>query len=171
MSSTDAFWDRVGPEIGWVQRQLRRLGVRDPDLDDVTQEVLIAVHRRWSDYDPSRPLRAWLFGFAFRLAKDYRNHSSNRRPNVSLDRDPPDPCPGLEERLEEAARRAMLLAAMEALDLDKRAIVTLIDLEELSMPEAAAILEIPLNTGYSRLRVARAALAAALTRLARKGGA
>jgi RNA polymerase sigma-70 factor (ECF subfamily) len=170
MSSTDAFWDRVGPEIGWVQRQLRRLGVREPDLDDVTQEVLIAVHRRWADFDPSRPVRAWLFGFAFRFAKDYRNHSSNRRPSLSLDHDPPDQRPGLEERLEEAARRALLATAMDGLDLDQRAIVTLIDLEELTMPEAAAILEIPLNTGYSRLRVARAELAAALTRLARKEG-
>ena len=167
MSHPEPFWDRVGPEVAWVHRQLRRLGVREADLDDVTQELLIAVHRRWGDFDPSRSIRAWLFGFAFRMASDHRKRSSNRRPSVTLDHEPADPRPSVDDRIEEAHRRSLLLAAMDRLDLDKRAIVTLVDLEELTMPEATAILEIPLNTGYSRLRVARSELAAALLELTR----
>lgn len=169
MTSSAAFWDRVGPEVWWVHRQLRRLGVREADLHDVAQEVLIAVHRRWDGFDQSRPIRPWLFGFALRLASDHRKSAPNRRAGVPLDHEPPDPRPGPEELLVASARRSLLLEAMEHLDLDKRAIITLVDLEELSMPEAVAILEIPLNTGYSRLRLARAALAAVLGELTREG--
>ncbi len=165
MTASREFWDRVGPEVGWVHHQLRRLGVREPDLDDVTQEVLIAVHRRWNDYDRSRPIRSWLFGFAYRLASDHRRLSVNRRPHVLLDKEPADARPSADERLEEASRRSLLLEALDRLDLDKRAIVTLVDLEELTVPQAVLVLEIPLNTGYSRLRAARAELARAVREL------
>jgi RNA polymerase sigma-70 factor (ECF subfamily) len=43
------------------------------------------------------------------------------------------------------------------------------DLDEVGMPEVAETLGIPLNTGYSRLRLARKELAEAVRRLA--GGA
>ena len=39
---------------------LKRLGVQDRDLEDVVHEVFITVHRRLCDYDPTRPLRAWV---------------------------------------------------------------------------------------------------------------
>jgi RNA polymerase sigma-70 factor (ECF subfamily) len=159
MTAPQAFWDRVGPEIGWIHRQLRRLGVREPDLEDVTQEVLVALHRRWNDYDAARPLRSWLFGFVFRLASEYRRRAVHRRETAALDPDLVDGAPDAVAQLEAASRRALLLAALDRLDLDKRAILTLVDLEELSVPEAVAVLEIPLNTGYSRLRAARAELA------------
>lgn len=168
MTAPRDFWDQVGPEIGWIHKQLRRLGVREADLEDVTQEVLVALHRRWDDYDASRPLRSWLFGFAFRLASDYRKRAVRRRETTTLEADLVDGRPDAVEQLETASRRALLLAGLDLLDLDKRAILTLIDLEEMSMPEAVAVLEIPLNTGYSRLRAARAELAEGVRSIQRR---
>ena len=55
-----------------------------------------------------------------------------------------------------------LLAALEQLPEDQRLIFALTELEELSAPEIAAALGIKLNTVYSRLRLARRALAARL---------
>ena len=36
---------------------LRRLGVRQRDLADVTHDVFVTVYRRLDSYDPARPLR------------------------------------------------------------------------------------------------------------------
>ncbi|MBK7156248.1 MAG: hypothetical protein IPH72_31505 [Sandaracinaceae bacterium] len=52
------FWGTIEPHIAWMHRQLRRLGVQPSDVDDVTQDVLITLHRRRADYDPTRPLRS-----------------------------------------------------------------------------------------------------------------
>ena len=50
------------------------------------------------------------------------------------------------------------------LDEPKREVFSLVELEELTVPEVADALEIPLNTAYSRLRMAREAFEAALAR-------
>src|SRR6185437_13908682 len=59
-------------ELDYVFATLRRLGVAPRDLEDVTHEVFLRVHARWDEYDPARPVRPWIFAFAFRLASDYR---------------------------------------------------------------------------------------------------
>jgi len=58
----------------------------------------------------------------------------------------------------------------EQLDLNKRIVFVMHDMEQLSGPDVAAALEIPLNTVYSRLRRARAAFEAALLRIGRQEG-
>jgi len=62
--------------------------------------------------------------------------------------------PGADETL--AARQAtdLVLAALEVLDDDRRSLFVLHELDGVSMPEVAAALSIPLNTAYSRLRLA-----------------
>src|SRR5690349_23546888 len=64
--------------LGYVWHALRRLGVRERDLEDVTHDVFLAVFRKLEQYDPARPLRPWLFGFAFRVASDYRERARHR---------------------------------------------------------------------------------------------
>jgi RNA polymerase sigma-70 factor (ECF subfamily) len=44
------------------------------------------------------------------------------------------------------------------------------DFDEVSVPEIAEALELPLNTAYSRLRIAREELTAAVQRLRASGG-
>jgi RNA polymerase sigma-70 factor (ECF subfamily) len=58
----------------------------------------------------------------------------------------------------------LLASLLDELDEPKREIFTLIEVDELSVPEAADVLGIPLNTAYSRLRAARQAFEAALLR-------
>src|ERR1700722_10148496 len=59
-------------ELPYVWTSLRRLGVPARDLEDVTHDVLLEVYKNFDRYDPTRPLRPWLFAFAFRFASDYR---------------------------------------------------------------------------------------------------
>jgi len=55
-------------EFDYLIRTLRRLGVPRDDVEDLAQEVFLVLHRTWEVYDPARPLRAYLFGIAFRVA-------------------------------------------------------------------------------------------------------
>ena len=54
------------------------------------------------------------------------------------------------------------------MDDDQRIVFALVELEQLSVPEVAAMLGVKLNTAYSRLRLARHAFAAAVRRRGEK---
>jgi len=141
-------------EAQFVRRVLRRHGLPDCELDDARQDVFLVVHRRWSTYDPARPLRAWLFGICQRVAVARRR----RRGRICYGElpDVPDPRRAPDEEL--AARQAASIAsrAIEAIPSERREVFTLSEWEERPMPEIARSMGIPLNTAYSRLRLARA---------------
>ncbi len=52
----------------------------------------------------------------------------------------------------------------------RRAVFVMHELDGISMPDIVQALEIPLNTGYSRLRLARGEFTAAVQRLRPKRG-
>ena len=151
-------------EVDYVCRSLGRLGVSPGDVEDVAQELFIAVHRKLFSYDASRPIRPWLFGFAYRSASDYRRRTRFSL-EVSSDADAASDAPLPDVVLESSERCALLEAALARIDLDKRAVIVLHDLDEQAIPEVAEALAIPLNTAYSRLRLGRAELRAQLSRL------
>jgi len=146
-----------------VWRALRRLGVPDVDLEDVVHDVLLVVFRRLADYDRSRPIRPWLFGIALRVAADYRRkrHGSERTEELG---EPVDPAEPADERLAADDARRLVLAALQKLAEDRQAVFILHDLDGEPMPRIALALGIPLATGYSRLRLARAEFVAEIRR-------
>jgi RNA polymerase sigma-70 factor, ECF subfamily len=151
--------------VDFVWRNLRRLGVQEADVEDRTQEVFVVAHRRFDQFEErGHGPRAWLFQIVLRVASDARRH---RR------RHPEDPDGG--DALGRAAVQApqtdavlrnealsRLDAALETIEVRRRAVLVLHEIEEMTAPEIARVLQIPLNTVYSRLRVARAELEAAL---------
>ena len=158
-------------EVAFVWRNLRRLGVAEADVEDRTQEVFVIAHRRFQEFeDRGHGPRAWLFQIALRVASDARRHR-RRHPEdadggeagarVSVD---PDQTGQITRR----EKLDILDRALAALDLDKRAVLLLHEIEELTAPEIATSLGVPVNTVYSRLRVARAELEMALARLRAK---
>ena len=64
-----------------------------------------------------------------------------------------------------------LFEALETLDLERRAVIVMHDWDGEPMPEVARALGIPLNTAYSRLRLARQDLGVAVKRVSRTRGA
>jgi RNA polymerase sigma-70 factor (ECF subfamily) len=144
-------------EFSYVWNSLLRLGVSERDVEDVTHEVFLLVHRSLSAYDPTRPIRPWLFGFAHRVAADYRRLARHR---LVLVGDLAD----LESsgRSETAYRAALATGeavavvhqALAQLPLDQRAVFVLHDLDGHLMKVVAEALGISANTGYSRLRAA-----------------
>lgn len=154
----DALYER---EFGYVWSTLRRLGVASQDVEDLAQEVFVVVHRRLTDYDPSRPLRPWLFGVTYRVARDFLRRLGRRREVLSEGVD------DLEQGDEASQHeiRQLVLSALGKLSLERRALLVLHDIDGTPIPEIADALGVPLNTVYSRLRLARQSFAAAIREL------
>ena len=142
-------------EAAFVLRILRRLGVPEADLEDAAQDVFLVVHRKLPEYDARSSLRSWLFGIASRVALARRRRAHVRHEVPRADLDPLDPAPRASDAAERLDARALLLHALERLDDEKRAVFILYELEGFSMAEVAAAVECPLQTAYSRLRLAR----------------
>jgi RNA polymerase sigma-70 factor, ECF subfamily len=150
----------------YVWNTMRRLGVAPSDVEDLTHDVFVQVQRHLDDYDPDRPARPWLFGFAFRLASEQRRRVGRRRERLTDPaHEPVDTRMLPDAQLEADEDRQLLLAALDAIAIDRRAVFVLSQIDEVAIPEVAASLGIPLNTAYSRLRLARAEFAAELKRL------
>jgi RNA polymerase sigma-70 factor (ECF subfamily) len=147
-------------ECTYVWATLRRLGVRESDIEDVAHDLFLAVYRRLSELDPTRPVRPWLFGFCYRFASDHRKRAHIRR-EVAVESLEHSAHPGTSDAIE---ARALVLRALDTLDLDRRAVIVAHDIDGWTIPEVAASLGIPLNTAYSRLRLARADFEAAVRR-------
>lgn len=147
-------------ELDYVLRALRRHGVSPRDAEDLAQDVFLVMWRRWGDFDSTRPLRAWLAGIAFKVAHEHHKRSHRWWPRESLD--PRDERPLPDEQVVSAYNRSLVLGALRRLSDRQRAILVMHELDELPMPEIAALMEVPLFTGYSRLRLARKAFARAV---------
>jgi RNA polymerase sigma-70 factor (ECF subfamily) len=142
--------------FSYVSHSLLRLGVPDRDVDDLTHDVFLTVHKKLRELDPNRPIRPWLFGVAFRHASEYRRRAPRRR--ELLMEEPPDVEDEARAPDSEAGGRQMRqrsLRALAALDPDKRAVLVMHDVDGHTAPEIAEALRIPMNTVYSRLRAAR----------------
>lgn len=152
-------------EYSYVIKTLRRLSVDAGDIEDVANDVFLTVHRRLADYDRTRPLKPWLFGIAFRIASDYRRLTRHHREVSRAEVDAVDEAPSAEERLATRDAQRLVMRALERIDFDRRSVFIMSDIDELPMPAIALELGIPLNTAYSRLRLARAEFGAAVQRL------
>jgi RNA polymerase sigma-70 factor (ECF subfamily) len=163
--------DRVQPTVAevydrhapFVFRVLRGLGVGDDRVDDAVQDVFIVVHRRLGEFEARSSLTTWLYGIARRVASQYRRSAAARREGeADLDQVAGGASPYDDARRAQAARLCQEI--LDELDDDKREVFVLIELEQMSAPDVAQVLAIPVNTVYSRLRLARARFEAALAR-------
>ncbi len=152
------FARRIRPEIATIHRRLRRLGVRDADLADVTHDVMVTVWTHWDRFDRTRPLAPWLMAYCVRIASNYRQRAENRVVSPVSDLELDDPAELADAALSRHEQAGFLLEALDRLSDDQRTLVVLVDLEENAVSDVASSLGIPLNTAYTRLRLGRAQL-------------
>lgn len=166
--SLDAIFAEHADHVG---NSLRRLGVRDADVPDLTQEVFVVVHRILADYDPSRPMWPWLFGIVYRTAAAYRRKAGREiLDDGSIARSRHDSSKNLEEAMRREEERRLVLAALQYIELTRRAVFVMADIDGVAVPEIARALDIGLNTAYSRLRLAREEFRTAVLRLGKMRG-
>jgi RNA polymerase sigma-70 factor (ECF subfamily) len=143
------------------------LGVRAEDIEDDLQDVFLVLHRKWEEYDPSRPLRPYLFGIAFRVVAGRRRRYRREVPGSPDDHAGTSAAP--DHALDAASTRKLVLDALLEVPLPRRAVLVMHDIDEIPMREIAKALSIPLFTGYSRLRKARVEFEAAVRALRHEG--
>ena len=110
--------------------------------------------------------RAFLFGTAYRIALRWgrptaREYLGAQEAIIEA----PDPGPALDTLLDDARARAYLDEVLEALPIELRTVFVLAELDELTAPQIAELLELPVGTVASRLRRARKQFDERLARL------
>jgi RNA polymerase sigma-70 factor, ECF subfamily len=141
-----------------VWRTLRRRGLTPEAAADATQETFIVAAGRLADIEPDSE-RAFLIGTALRMA-----HTLGRKTTRWLLEDDMDrhAFPDLSSELADVQICDMALAKVKT---ELAEVFVLHEVEGLSSPEIAALLEIPLGSVASRLRRAKEQFRAAITRI------
>lgn len=146
----------VRAHLDGLWRFLRRLGLRDDEVDDALQEVIVIAANRLDDIRQESE-QSFLFGTAYRVAASWRRKSVQRRevPDDDLG-ELPDPSLRPDEMSDRARARALLDRLLGGMPLELRAVLVLYEIEEHTMAEIASLLDLPPGTVASRLRRARA---------------
>jgi RNA polymerase sigma-70 factor (ECF subfamily) len=156
--------------FAFVWRSARRLGTPDASIDDVVQEIFVVAHRRLVKFEGRSSLKTWLFGIVLNVVRAYRRslrakHPHSLTPGVRADIEGlADTAAGPHEHAARVEAARLVDRLLDALDDDKREVFVLAELEQMSAPEIASSLALPLNTVYSRLRLAREEFAAGAAR-------
>jgi RNA polymerase sigma-70 factor (ECF subfamily) len=159
----------VSDNFDFIWRSLRRLGVPAAEVDDCAQQVFWVVSRKLGAISLGSE-RAFLFSTALRVASDARRSRGRRREVPEDDAiQPTDPGPRPDEVADQKRARAVLDEVLAMMTLELRAVFVLFELEEMSTPEIAELLEIPAGTVASRLRRAREEFQKLVTRMRAKG--
>lgn len=164
-----------------VMRFARALA-RDPtDADDLVQETYLAAWRGSRTFRPGHDARRWLLAICHHAFLRQRERAgrvvvtddgteaelealATAREHGAALRD------GLEARLATIDLAPAIARALDALPEVYRSAVVLVDVQDASYEEAAAILRVPVGTVRSRLFRARRLLQAALVEHARDAG-
>lgn len=144
--------------FAFAWRMLWRFGVPRAAVPDAVQDVFVIVHRRLGDLDGQHVVRSWIYGIIVRVAREYRRKHARRAEELALAAEElVDPhAPNAHEQLEQARDLALLEELLSTLDEAKREVLVLVELEQMSVPEVAELLDANVNTIYTRLRAARA---------------
>ncbi len=160
-----SFDDVYAEHFAFVWRCLRGLGVTQAALDDAAQDVFLVVYRQLAGFRGEAGIRTWLYGIARHVAANHRRR--DRRKSTPLEPLQPEtvaPGPDPLQRAADAQAASFVERFTQKLDTKKREVFLLAMIEEMTIPEVAAALSIPLNTAYTRFRRVRAEFQRALAR-------
>jgi RNA polymerase sigma-70 factor, ECF subfamily len=156
LGPVDPFEKLYRLHFDFVWKCARAFGSTPQEVDDVVQDVFMVVQRRFADLRDEAVAKSWVYGITRRVVHSHRR----RRPKAELG-DPVEvdtltsPNQSPHAAAEQSARLQLLSVLLEGLDEPKREVFVLSEILEMSGREIAETLGIPMNTVYSRLRVAR----------------
>ncbi|MDQ2083065.1 sigma-70 family RNA polymerase sigma factor [Xanthobacteraceae bacterium Astr-EGSB] len=157
----DAFAALFGYFAPRVKTFLIRSGVNESGADELAQETLLVVWRKAAQFDPvTTGATAWIFTIARNLRIDaLRRERRAGTLDASFDleafadeRPPPD------NAIDAAQSQERLSAALAQLNEDQARVIELSFFEDKAHGEIARLLQIPLGTVKSRVRLAMSRL-------------
>ncbi|HEY2485588.1 MAG TPA: RNA polymerase sigma factor [Candidatus Binataceae bacterium] len=122
--------DEIGPSLTYFLR--RRVGDAH-EVDDVYQEVFMAIFEARHTYEPGRPFEPWLFAIARNIAVDYSRRRWSRSHWEELVAEPPD-----RPAATTSATAVELDVVLAELPPDQREAFSMLKLDGLSLQAAAA---------------------------------
>ena len=152
----------------FVWRSLRRLGVREADIADTVQEVFVVVHRKLAEFEGHSKMTTWLFAISMNVARDHRSSAVVRR-EIATEGDVlsahEDPRADVGAEAERHQKQALLEKILDEMPEEQRTVFVLFELEGMSGIEIAELVDIPVGTVHSRLRLAREDFRRAVSRV------
>jgi len=169
VAAASRFETEAMPHLNDIFRTATRLMGDRARAEDVAQEVYLQAWKSFHRFEPGTNCRAWLFKILFHCVNHYRRKwfrfpllketEEFLEANLVAPAAVPD---GLTDE--------EILAALDRIPADFRAVVMLVDVEEFSYKEASEILTVPIGTVMSRLSRGRKLLREQLTEVARSYG-
>ena len=165
----DRFESEAMPHLNDIFRTALRLVGDRAKAEDVAQEVYLQAWKSFDRFEPGTNCRAWLFKILFHCINHQRRKwfrfptlkDTEEFLEANLTYTPPVP-----EHLTDED----ILAALDRIPSDFRAVVLLADVEEFAYKEVAEIAGIPIGTVMSRLSRGRRLLREQLADVARSYG-
>lgn len=150
----------------FVANFIARIGAPKEDVDDLVQDVFLIAHRCGGFRPGPAKATTWLAEIAMRVVsgrvRSRRRHAARTVDEVPGDLAAREPDPA--RRAETAQQLRAVQEALQTLDLARRAVFVLFEIEGESCGDIAAGLKIPINTVYTRLHAARRDFVKAMSR-------
>ena len=122
--------------------------------EDLTQEIFVKCFKGLPTYKGQSSIKTWLWRIAINHAKDYLKSWYNQNVTITEDAflNSATSSSSVEQIVVQQDEDAALAAAVMNLPIKYREVIYLVYFEELSMKEAAAVLQLNENTIKTRLR-------------------
>lgn len=124
-------------------------------IADAAQEVFVVVFRRLPEFEHRSKLSTWIYSITYRVGCSHRRSSARYRvaDNASAAERATTDDP--EKVLLAGESKQLAESFLDGLSEDMRDIFLLSLLEERPAAEVAEIMQVPVNTVYSRMRIVR----------------
>jgi RNA polymerase sigma-70 factor (ECF subfamily) len=129
---------------------------------DVVQDALLRAYRALPQFRGEAALGTWLYRIAYTAAMDHLRRQGRRPELVCEDPLPFAAAAADDDSAENSGLRDAIARGLTALPVDQRLTLLLVDREDLTYREVAAIMDVSPGTVCSRLQRAREKLRAAL---------
>jgi RNA polymerase sigma-70 factor (ECF subfamily) len=135
-----------------VRACAQRIVGDDDGAEDLVQETFLTLPQAMGRFRSESSLRTFLVSIAVNHARHYVRAAIRRRAALArLAREPEEAARGPEREATRAELAEVLVVALDALPLEQRIAVVLIDVEERSSAEVARIVGVPESTVRTRV--------------------
>ncbi len=169
LNAPERFEAEAMPHLNDLFRTALRMTGERGQAEDILQEVYLQAWRSFDRFSTGTNCRAWLYKILFHCVSHHRRRWFRfpllKEKEEFLEANLVQP-----ETVNQQVTDGEILNALDAIPLEFRSVVLLVDVEEFAYKEVAEILAIPIGTVMSRLSRGRGLLRKQLVEVARSYG-